>query len=268
LTSATKIAIKTNILNPNWPPHPLVIKAMVEGLQQMQMEGKNFPAANLYIYDANNQQTWDTSGYKAEYFPGVNLVHHGYTLKNFGDGSHNNSDYAETLNLCDYLINVPNIRGHKPHSASVTLGFKSHYGTYPATYHDEKTQAYLQEINCTGPVFKKTVLTVFAAIFGLKEGHGPTGEADDYVNYARKMDPTTANPAVNTVLMSTDPVTAEYIAVKIMRLRDDKPYTVKTMPKYLKASAGLKGIMEPTYNIGVINEKKMDVRKIINGKVI
>jgi hypothetical protein len=51
-----------------------------------------------------------------------------------------------------------------------------------------------------------------------------------------------------------------------MRIRDSKPYDIASMPSYLKASAGVTGAIDPTYNIGVLDEKKMDVRRIVNGK--
>lgn len=268
LSTKSKIAIKINILNYKYPPHPFVVVGIVDGLQQMKFNGKSFPASSIYIYDSNNNNSFERAGYLAEYFPGVNMIHHGSKQTNFGDGAHSNTAYAETLHQCDFLINVPGLRGHNSYAGKVTLGFKSHYGTYPPLYHDHKTQAYISEINCTGPVFNKTVLTVCAAIFGLSEGHGPLGLADNYLTYAQTIDPDTTNKAPNTILMSTDPVTTEFQAIRIMRIRDKKEYTLETMPQYLLASSGVEGIFKKTYNIGIIEEKKMDMRKIVNGKKV
>ncbi len=266
LTTESEIAIKINILNPKYPPHPFVVVGIVEGLKSMQIDGKSFPASGIYIYDSNNRSTFEQAGFLKEYFPGVTMNHHGKMQRDFGDGAHNNTPYVETLNKCDYLINVPGLRGHSGYAGKVTLGFKSHYGTYPPLYHNKDTQPFLCDINCTGPVFKKTVLTVFGAIFGLKEGHGPRGDADSYLSYTKKIDAATTNPAPNTVLMSTDPVTAEFQAIKIMRMRDNRPFTVESMPAYLRSSAGVPAGLDVNYNIGIIEEEKMDIRRIVNGK--
>jgi hypothetical protein len=264
----SKIAIKINILNPKYPPHPFVVVGIVEGLKKMQVDGKPFTASNIFIYDSNNRSSFEEAGFRREYFPGVTLAHHGKTQKDFGDGAHGNTPYTETLHQCDFLINVPGLRGHSGYAGKVTLGFKSHYGTYPPKYHDKMTQPFLCDINCTGPVFKKTVLTVLGAIFGLKEGHGPKGDADSYLTYAQKIDAQSTNLTPNTVLMSTDPVTAEFQAIKIMRMRDGKPFTVKSMPAYLRSSAGIPAGLKVNYNIGIIDEAKMDVRRIVNGKAV
>jgi hypothetical protein len=41
------------------------------------------------------------------------------------------------------------------------------------------------------------------------------------------------------------------------------------MPKYLRASAGIMGVLpDASLNFGVIDETKMDIRRIINGVAI
>jgi uncharacterized protein (DUF362 family) len=266
INAETKIAVKINILNPMVPPHPFVVMAVIEGLRKMKVKGKPFPAVNILIYDGFNGRSFEEAGFTKERFPGITMNQHRKDVEDFGDGAHNNQPYARTLKECDYLINVPGIRGHSWYAGNFTMGFKSHYGTYPPKYHDENAPGYLRDINCTGPVFKKTVFTVFGGIFGLKEGNGPRGDADSFLTYAKKIDPSTENPAPNTVIMSTDPVSAEFQAIKVARMCDNKRYTLKSMPSYLKASAGVRGDLKPVYNIGVLDEKKMDVRKIVNGK--
>lgn len=268
LSAKSKIAIKVNILNPDFPPHPFVVLGIVEGLKRMSVENNSFAVSNIVIYDSNNRSSFEQAGFSGDLFPGVNMIHHGSTQKDFGDGAHGNTPYAETLHRCDYLINVPGLRGHADYSGKVTLGFKSHYGTYPPKYHNNKTQPFLCDINCTGPVYKKTVLTVFGAIYGLKEGHGPRGEADSYLSYTQKIDPKCTCQPPSTVLMSTDPVTAEYQAIKIMRMRENAPYTIDSMPAFLRASAGIDAGIGANYNIGVIDETKMDVRRIVNGALV
>jgi uncharacterized protein (DUF362 family) len=265
ITQTTKIAVKINILNAVVPPHPFVVMGITEGLQQMNVGGSSFPAGNIYIYDANNGSAMDSAGFTAARFPGITRTKD--SLSNHNDGAHNNQRYANTLYNCDYLINVPGLRGHdRPDAGNMTLGFKSHYGTYPAMYHDSNMKPYLRDINCTGPVYDKTVLTVCGAIYGMRIAHGPRGNPDSFLTYTQTMDPTTSNPNTNTILMSTDPVTLEFQAVKILRIRDGYTYTVSDMPDYLKISAGVSvSGQNPIYNIGKINEADMNVIEFING---
>jgi uncharacterized protein (DUF362 family) len=262
ITPATKIAIKINTLNPVIPSDPVLVQAIIGGLRKIKVQ-------NLSIFDGFNRTELDKIGYTAERFPGVTITHHRKDMTDFGDGPAGNQPYARTLNECDYLINVPGIRGHDDFAGLVTMGFKSHYGSFPPKYHDmENGPGYLRDINCTGPVIKKTALTVFSGLWGLKEGHGPKGNPDDFTVYAKKIDPASDNPNPNTVIMSTDPVAAEVQAIKVIRMRENRPYDAASMPDYLKASGGIEGALTPTYNIGVIEESKMDVRRIINGKKV
>lgn len=266
LTQKTRIAIKVNLLNPVIPSDPVAVSAVVEGLKNMQVEGKPFPAANIAIYDGFNHSTLEKTGYTPERFPGITITHHVKNTEDFGDGPHDNQPYMRTLKEADYLINVPGIRGHADYAGNVTMGFKSHYGTFPPKYHDmENGPGYIRDINCTGPVFKKTVLTVFTGLWGLKEGNGPKGNPDDFLVYSKQIDPKSDNSNPNTLIMSTDPVSAEVQGITVSRMRENKPFDAASMPHYLKASAGIEGALSPVYNIGVIEAKKMDVRKIVNG---
>jgi hypothetical protein len=66
--------------------------------------------------------------------------------------------------------------------------------------------------------------------------------------------------------MSTDPVTADFQAWKIIRRREGKPYSVNNLPLFLKSSAGIDCSINPIYNIGIVNEKQMDMREEVNGR--
>lgn len=115
-----------------------------------------------------------------------------------------------------------------------------------------------------------------AALFGLNEGNGPgavgggvDNNYDDFSKYAKKIDKDANTKAQCTVIMSTDPVTAEMQAIKILRMNKDGAYGVKDMPTYLQAAAGITNSEFPTaYNIGIIDEAKMDIRRIINDTII
>jgi hypothetical protein len=187
----------------------------------------------------------------------------------------NNHKYSETLKNADYLINVFSPRGHTypPVGSRFTLGFKSHIGTYASEAAKEGPSLHtdlmqnLREMNCTGVVFKKNVLSVCSGIAALNEGKGPPGEAQDYQKYAKTMDASIGGAASSTTMMlSTDPIAVEMQAIKMMRLNNGGKYDVESMPPYLQACAGIAGKMDgKLYNIGIIDEKQMDIRRIING---
>jgi hypothetical protein len=262
LTAQSKIAIKINILNNGLP--------VAQGLQQMDFSGTKFPAANITLYDMNNGNTMDSAGFTAARFPNVYRVKD--TAQAFGDGAMNNRSYARSLNACQFLINVFSPRGQGSDVENFTLGFKSHFGTYsnPQGLHGAPALGALRDFNCTGPVYQKLVLSMCSGLFGMNESNGPTGDAANYSTYAKTMDPSVTTQAATTIIMSTDPVSAEMQAIKMMRLNKSPAglYTVAALPAYLRASAGVSGTLTPVYIIGIIDESKMDVRRIINGTAI
>ncbi len=265
LSINSKIAIKINILNSGNPaPHPFSVMAIAEGLQQMQFDGKSYPAANITIYDGNNFNSMESAGYTAERFPGVNRIKD--KAQRYRDGV-DKLGYAKSLHDCDFLINVFSPIGHSDTFGGFTLGFKSHFGSYSPSYVDN-AQPYMRDINCKGPIFKKTVLSICSGIFGMNEGNGPAGGKDDYLTYSKKMDPTSKNNNPTTIIMSTDPISCEFQAIKMMRMNKNKPYSIPYLPNYLKASGGVSGNLWPVYNIGIIDENAMDVRKIVNNHIV
>jgi hypothetical protein len=262
LTATSKIAIKINILNNGNPaPHAFTVAAICEGLTSMNINGTAFPGANITIYDMNNGNSMDSAGYTAARFPsGVKRVK---DLKGTNAGALNKT-YASALVSADFLINVFSPRGHWTEFGGFTLGFKSHYGTYDPV-HGDGAPAYVRDINCTGPVFNKTVLSMCSGLFGMNEGNGPGGGKDDYSSYSKKMDAASTNNNPTTIIMSTDPVSCEMQAIKMMRMNNGKSYASADLPSYLKMSGGIAGSGSTVYNIGIINENQMDIRKLING---
>ena len=125
-------------------------------------------------------------------------------------------------------------------------------------------------MNCTGPIFKKTVLSACIGIVANNEGNGPLKPPDDFSTYLKTIDPTSTSKCPTTIIMSTDPITCEMQTIKMMRLNKNPAgkFGVSDMPNYLKASAGVSGALSGTvYNIGVMDESKMDIRYIINDLV-
>ena len=270
LTAASTISIKVPLgcANSTIAPHWSSVRAITDGLQEMEFNGNKFPAANITIYDMRCRNNLANYGYTSETFPGVKIVYDsmgsGYT-----DGARN-QQYAQSLRNT-FLINVFRPGGHGPAYGGFTLGFKNHYGSYEVDHNESTASGYLRDINGTGVVFNKNVLSVCIGIFGAQEASGSPGSPSmPYFNYASSIDNTITNTSVppTTIIMSTDPVTAEMQTIKMMRL-NKKPaggYGVKDMPKYLLASAGVTGALpDASLNFGVIDETKMEIRRIING---
>jgi hypothetical protein len=264
LTATSKIAIKTSTANTGLPaPHWSSVRAITDGLQQMSFNGITFPPGNITIYEIGGNLGADK--YTAANFPGISIVTD--TEINGGDGALNNRIYAQSLKNADFLINVFSPRGHNVGS-KFTLGFKSHFGTYFPKNQDLHTNAAqnIRDINCTGPVFTKNVLSMCSGIYGMNEGNGPAGNADNYTTYAQSIDKTSTTTCPTTIILSTDPVSAEMQTIKMMRINKNGAYTTADMPTYLQASAGMTASgFTTSNNIGVIDESQMTVLKIING---
>jgi hypothetical protein len=280
LTASSKIAIKVYSASPETPSNWEAVRAMTDGLQLMDFNGTKFPAANISIYEGNASNRHAAAGFTAANFPGIKIEY--WARNQFGDGAGNEAAgsikdraYAAALKNADFLINAFNPHGHEAKYGSFSLGFKNHYGTYelfkPTDIHTNPEQ-HLRDMNCTGPIFKKTVLCACIGIVGNNEGVGPLATPDDFSTYSKKMDPNSTCKCPATIIMSTDPITCEMQSIKMIRMNKGKNYGVNDMPNYLKASAGISGAVTGTvYNIGVIEEDtqniKMERRFIINDEV-
>ena len=265
LTATSKIAIKICTANSGLPaPHWSSVRSITDGLQQMDFSGTKFAAVNITLYEMN-VSSFTGASYTAANFPGITLVS-GDKAAAGGDGALSNRTYAQSLKNAAFLINVFSPRGHNVGS-NFTLGFKSHFGTYsnPSGLHTNAAQN-LRDINCSGPVYTKNVLSMCSGIYGMNESNGPTGGADNYSTYSKTMDATSTATSPTTIIMSTDPVSCEMQTIKMMRINNKGAYLPANMPTYLQASGGVTvSGWSPINNIGIIDESKMDVRKIING---
>jgi hypothetical protein len=274
LTAQSKIAIKVYSASPQTPSNWEAVKAMTDGLQQMDFSGAKFPAANISIYEGNASNRHSQAGFTAANLPGINIEYWG--SGKFSDGAGNEAAgaikdraYAPTLKNADFLINAFNPHGHEAKYGSFSLGFKNHYGTYdlykPSDVHTNPEQ-HLRDMNCTGPIFKKTVLSACIGFVANDEGIGPLKAPNDYSTYSKAIDPTSTCKCPATIIISTDPISCEMQTIKMMRMNKGGKYGVSDMPKYLQASAGVSGAVSGTgYTIGIIDESNMDVRRILNG---
>jgi len=284
LTAQSKIAIKVYSASPQTPSSWEAIKAITDGLQQMDFNGTKFPATNISIYEGNASNRHSQAGFTAANLPGIKIEYWG--RDQFADGTGNGAAgaikdraYAPALKDADFLINAFNPHGHSTEWGSFSLGFKNHFGTFELykpldlhyTSNSNRSQLCpqgLRDMNCTGPILKKTVLNACIGIVANDESIGPLKDPNIYTTYSKTMDPTSTCQASTTIILSTDPISCEMQAIKMMRLNKGKNYGVNDMPNYLKASAGVSGALSGTvYNIGVIDESKMERRYIINDVV-
>ncbi len=247
LTATSKIAIKVPLgyasapCGPDWRH----VRAIIDGLKLMDFNGTKF-SGSITIYDSAGGNNFSAFGFNATNFPDAQIVRD--SLQTFSDGA-GGRQYAKTLGNANFLINVFTPRGHS--SFGLTLGFKNHFGTYePNALHG----GGIESINTSGAVYNKTVLCVCSAIYANLEGQGPSQGPTNYSAYAKKMDSTATITSANTLILSTDPISAEMQGIKIMRMNSGGGYATNNMPGYLTNSQ----------SIGVISEASMDIRKLIN----
>jgi hypothetical protein len=288
LSLTSKVAVKVVCYNPykvglNWQ----TVKGVTDGLQKMMIGGTKFPASNITIYELTTSPTsnaFNVAGYTAANFPGVNISTDKSKKVKTGDGALNDREYAQALKEADFLINCFNARGHAygDNDGKFTCGFKSHFGTYtdPSGMHGNPAGSgvskNIRELTCIGPVFKKHVLSVCGAIFASNEGNGPGGimgsddlKPEDFSTYVKTMDSAATVKHPSTIIMTTDPATAEMQAIKILRINKSKAYGPTNLPAYLQSAAGVdKSGFTPTYNIGIIDETKMTIYKMINDVIV
>jgi hypothetical protein len=251
LTATSKIAIKIpfGCSARLALPHIDHVRAMVDGLRLMDLNGTKF-TGTITIYECKTAMcNFQPSNFDyTNESTGATVVYH-TSMQNFGDGWGGRA-YAPTLNAANFLINVFTPRGHNGNY--VTLGFKNHFGTYDPTSGHTLS---LEGINNSGPVYSKTVLCMCSAIYANAPGNGPNQAPTNYNTYAKQMDASATGSGANTLILTTDPVSAEAQAFKIMRMNMNQSVDPNTWPsslQYLKNSASM-GVINPT-----------DVRTIIN----
>ncbi|MBN1309713.1 MAG: twin-arginine translocation signal domain-containing protein [Chitinispirillaceae bacterium] len=273
LTATSKIAIKTNFYAPNVSPPPEALLAIVEGLRKMEINGSKFTGA-ITVFEGNTSNDFAKGGYDSAAFNAADATLVKASFANGSDPAAGESSYATLLDQADFLFNIFSARGHDSFAEGLSLGFKSHYGTYVnqpmGTIHGSPGFSQrVRNLHCTGVISKKQVLSVSCAFFCNDEGTSMgTGNPNrsSFTTYVKTIDPDATCESPSTVIMSTDAISCEMQVIKLLRLNKNKPYGVDDMPKYLRASAGIEGALsDKTYTIGVIDEKKMEIRKMING---
>jgi hypothetical protein len=276
LKSTSKIAIKTNFYATSaCKVHWSVVQAITEGLQKMEFDSAKFAASNITIFEGNvpAANTLAGAGYTAERFPGINMKIDTFDKSAPDPATGESNGYATSLKNADFFMNVYGLRGHDSgYAEGVTLGGKSHYGTYSnARMIHTHPQLAIRCANmiCSGAVYKKQVLSVCAGLLSNKKGSGINDGPTDYSTYVKKMDPTATTKVTSTIIMSTDPVSADMQAIKVMQMNTGGTFGISDMPKYVQACAGVSGALSGvSYNVGIVDESKMSVVKIINDELV
>ncbi|MCX7725823.1 MAG: DUF362 domain-containing protein [Chitinispirillaceae bacterium] len=165
LTENSKIAIKTNFYAPNLMPPPEALLAIVAGLRKMVINGKEFTGA-ITIYEGNTSNTFAGVGYNEADFTKLNVkLEKVSSFPAKTDLPSGESGYAKVVEDADFLFNVFSARGHDSFAEGLSLGFKSHYGTYSTSgpnIHGSNGGFSKRACNllCSGVISKKQVLTL------------------------------------------------------------------------------------------------------------
>ena len=195
------IAIKVNTIMNTIPTHPEVVDAIAAGLAAAGVSENN-----IIIYDRTNEGL-KKSGYKYNTGDvgvrcfGTDEEGWDYDWDNPVDILGQKKALSSILTRCNHLINVPVLKVHlDPYG--VTLSLKNHYGSVdnPRTLHKNFATA-CATLNNQEAIRSKTRLIVIDALFGFW-GSNTTMFVSDF--------------AYNALIMSKDPVAADYIGTKIL----------------------------------------------------
>jgi uncharacterized protein (DUF362 family) len=238
LTTASRIAIKPNLINSSVPTRKELLKAVITRLTQML---GGFPAANITIYERHSMSS---GGYTTAYFgQQVKMVVDssfpdlGYSI--YCDGK--NRPYSKTLHDADFLINMPVMKDHGC-SMNLTMSFKNHMGTVNpgGSLGICSNKKAVLDIMADPIMVRKQVLVVLDGLFAVLNG-GPGGAPQ-------------AMPA--TITVSQDPVTTDWYGRKtINQLRLGKGWKA-VAGAYIEEASGA------AYAIGVSNPSEMRITEL------
>jgi uncharacterized protein (DUF362 family) len=194
------IAIKVNAIAATLPTHPDVVNTITSGLISAGVLENN-----IIIYDIAKQKLVDAkyvynAGDKGIRCFGTDEQGWGYDDDNPIDILGQKQSVSKILTSCDHLINVPILKVHLD-QYGVTLALKNHFGSIsaPQLLHDNFHEA-CANLNSQKVIKDKTRLVVTDALFGF------WGSSYNWV----------PEFAPNTLIVSKDPVTADYIGTKML----------------------------------------------------
>lgn len=242
ITGSKKISIKVNCINSLCSSHPEVARGIIDGLTRMQMDGSQFSADNIIIWDR-------TSG---------ELRNAGYTINESGAGVKcygTNGRYTGQYDVagkyqklsriltedCDYMINLSVLKNHG--TSGVTLSMKNHYGTCrdPGNLHGNRCDPDIPALNALGPIRDKQVVCICDALFGIISW-GPGGPPDVFPK---------------CMIFSQDPVAHDTIGTQMLKEYGTPDYSINRATHIHTASTD-------SYNLGTDDLNQIDVITIEN----
>jgi uncharacterized protein (DUF362 family) len=240
------IGIKINCINSNMPAHPEVLAALTNGLQQMIIDGANFPANNIILFDRTEAEMI-AAGYE------INTGSEGvrvFATNSPGVGYDDmylivNNVYEHPTRIitdyCDYLINVATLKSHQ--SAGASFSMKNYYGVIhaPQNMHGNYCNPYIpalnQQIRDTLPIQES--IFILDAIFGTY--YGSTWSPPNLIH--------------DGIILGEDRVAVDAIGREIL---DENGCQTLGMTGYLDAAA------QPPYNLGTANLEEIDMVTVEN----
>lgn len=220
------IAIKVNAIAPLLPTHPEVVDAIATGLI-----AAGVPENNIIIYD---NLKYKLTGAKYEYNTGATGVRciateekgWGYDQDSPVEVLGHRQLLSTILTRCHHLINVPVLKVHLD-QYGVTLALKNHYGSISnAQALHSNFHTACATLNSQEAIKDKTRLVVTDALFAF------WGGGWDWV----------PEFAPNTLIVSRDPVAADYIGTQMLDAerakRNQRPRNVPFIQKAAEMGLG------------------------------
>ena len=244
ITSASTVAIKVNTLFPPLITHPVVAMAVANSLKEMTFGEKAFPENNIIIYDnwsynlATAGYTINTSGTGVRCFG----TEYGWSPQIYYVAGQSQQLSNIVTDIADYIINLAVLKNH--YISGVTLCLKNHLGTcrmgtnFQTYFHETYGTPYIAALNALAPIKAKQKVNIINALFGAYSG-GPTAVPQF---------------AANRLIMSTDPVAADYQGKKLLI---EKGCQTAGIAYHIDVAA-------TTYGLGTNDPAQMDVVLLTN----
>lgn len=221
------IAIKVNAIQPECPTSPEVVDAVVKGLISAGVVDNNIIIYDNFEFKLRGcKYNYNTTNVGVRCFA-TDEPDWGYDWDNPVDILGQKKALSRILLKCDHLINIPVLKVHL-YPYGVTLSLKNHYGSVEnaQTLHTDFARA-CATLNSLSAIKDKTRIIIIDALFGFW-GSKTTMFVRDF--------------APNTLIVSKDPVAADYIGTEMLndelKRRNFPPRNVPLLAEAAKIGLG------------------------------